>query len=76
MTWKRGHAGLPGQKEGKIFSLSTTACLCMGTQTACDRLLNIKEDKGDISTLDTGLATSPGDRPASDWELTLGKAPQ
>ena len=46
------------------------------TQTACGRLLNIREDKGDISILDAGLATSPRDRPASDWELTLGKAHQ
>lgn len=46
------------------------------TQTACEKLLNIREDKGDISILDAGLAPSPGDRPASDWELTLDKAPQ
>lgn len=67
--------GLPGEEVGEISFLTTTVSLCL-TYTACDGLLRVGNKKSDRSILDAGPANSPGARPASDWELTLGKAHQ
>jgi hypothetical protein len=72
---ERPCAGLLGEDVGKTsFSQPLYRKVSQDTVLLVMGCWRVGEDKGDSSIVSARPASSPGDRPASDWELTLEQA--